>query len=87
MSNRASNQEILMMETMMAEFDWDGENLFTYAEWKSRGYQVKRGEKAIISTSLWRPFTKENDKGEKEIVFRLVKSHLFSNEQVEKIKN
>ena len=27
--------------------------LHTYAAWKSRGYQVRKGEKATIKTSLW----------------------------------
>lgn len=28
--------------------------LHTYAAWKSRGYQVRKGEKATIKTSLWK---------------------------------
>lgn len=28
--------------------------LHTYAAWKSRGYQVRKGEKATIRTSLWK---------------------------------
>lgn len=28
--------------------------LHTYSAWKSRGYQVRKGEKATIKTSLWK---------------------------------
>lgn len=28
--------------------------LHTYAAWKSRGYQVKKGEKAVCKVSLWK---------------------------------
>lgn len=28
--------------------------LHTYAAWKSRGYQVRKGEKAAVKTSLWK---------------------------------
>lgn len=82
-----TNQEILEIETALIGFDWNGENLYTYAEWKSRGYQVKRGSKAILTTSLWRPFSKEDEETGKTVTnLRMVKSSLFSDEQVEKIQ-
>lgn len=30
----------------------------TFAEWKSRGYHVKRGERAIFSVELWKYISK-----------------------------
>lgn len=81
-----TNMEILALETQMIGFEWDGENLFTYAEWKARGYQVKRGEKAILSTHLWRPFvTEDATTGQTTTKIRFVKCHLFSRGQVQKV--
>lgn len=44
------------------------EELFTYQAWKSLGYQVQKGEKAIAKITIWkyRKTTKENEKGEEE---------------------
>ena len=83
-----TNEQILLEATEAIGFEWDGDNLFTYAEWKARGKQVKRGAKALITTSLWRPFTVEEEKdGEKKVKrFKMVKCYLFSDEQVEDAK-
>ena len=35
------------------------EEVHTYAKWKSLGFQVKRGEKAIIQTMLWKKVNKK----------------------------
>ncbi len=59
------------------------EELHTYAIWKSLGYQVQKGQKAIISTKLWKSVRDKKDDKEKMI---LVNSSLFSYSQVKKIE-
>lgn len=66
--------------------------LKTYLSWKNEGYQIKKGEKAVLSTKLWklRPKKKtaeqeKQDEQEQEEQFILVPAHLFTREQVVKI--
>ena len=70
------------------------EEVHTYAKWKSLGFQVKRGEKAIIQTMLWKKVNKKakeentEEKGAEEKKsrnFYKVKSNLFGRSQVEPI--
>lgn len=96
-----TNFEIVELEAGMIGFEFDGNNLKTFAEWKKEGLSVKKGEKAIIKCGLWKPFKKklvDEETGEKiidektgkqkeETRFKLVNSALFSREQVEKKDN
>ena len=64
--------------------------IHTFAIWKSMGYVVKKGEHAKIVTRLWKMTTKkEVNEDTDEIKDRqhmyLVKSYLFTKDQVEKI--
>lgn len=66
----------------------------TYAGWKRHGYIVKRGEKALFSTKIWKPCkvkpkgaddndeVKETKNGTR---MYLVPASFFSNEQVEEL--
>ena len=54
----------------------------TYQGWKERGYQVRRGEKAISQFPIWKMVTSK--KTGDEIMF-LKKSFWFSDNQVDKI--
>lgn len=79
-------------------FKYDGNNLKTYGQWKNLGYQVQKGEKAILQVELWTPCkynvsackdgkeSKNNNKDKKEEYTKmyLKKSSLFSVEQVKK---
>ena len=84
-----SNVEILKAECSEKGFLYDGNNLFTYNEWKKRGYQVKKGEKCFIKTKLWKtvPNKKEesNNKDENDKCV-MVTACLFTINQVELIK-
>ncbi|MCU4863142.1 hypothetical protein OB981_24210 [Bacillus cereus] len=94
----ATNIEIVELEANMIGYEFDGENLKTFAEWKKEGYSVIKGQKALIKCGLWKPFKKklvDEETGEKiidektgkqkeETRFKLVDSALFSREQVEK---
>lgn len=65
--------------------------IHTYKGWKSRGYQVKKGEKAIAKFPIWTYSVKkksdedeENVKGTGHMYMKV--SAFFSDEQVEKIE-
>ena len=67
--------------------------IHTYNGWKSRGYQVKKGEKAIAKFPVWAFSAKkksaeteddENVKGTGHMYMKM--SAFFSDEQVEKIE-
>lgn len=62
--------------------------LFTYGAWKSKGYQVKKGEKCRHRVCLWKHTEKKiEQEGQERTVGRcFVKTaNLFTSEQVEKI--
>lgn len=65
--------------------------LFTFGEWKQRGYQVKKGSKAILRCKLWK-LTKDKKEADQEEeaprpqVWRLVNAYLFAPDQVKKIE-
>lgn len=42
------------------------EEIHTYAKWKSLGYHVKKGEKAIAKFSIWKYVTKKSKEKEDE---------------------
>ena len=82
-----SNKEIVFNEAMMRGFEYTGENLFTFQEWKKRGYSVIKGQKAFISTNLWKPVTKKDkETGTEKRIMITVKASLFTAEQVKKIE-
>ncbi|MCR5785690.1 MAG: ssDNA-binding domain-containing protein [Eubacterium sp.] len=63
--------------------------LHTFAEWQKLGFKVKKGERARITTKLWKMSKKgkieaNNDEEEKKEHFFLTKAFLFTKEQVEK---
>ena len=64
--------------------------IHTFAVWKSMGYVVKKGEHAKIVTKLWKMTNKkEVDEDTDEVKNKqhmyLVKSYLFTKDQVEKM--
>lgn len=64
--------------------------IHTFAIWKSMGYVVKKGEHAKIVTKLWKMTNKkEVDEDTDEVKNKqhmyLVKSYLFTKDQVEKM--
>lgn len=92
----ATNYEMISELAEMMEFDFDGDNLKTFSEWRKAGYSVKKGETAFMKLDLWKPFTKkltdennkpiidpETGKQEEESRFMLKASHLFTASQVQ----
>lgn len=63
--------------------------IHTFQAWKSMGYKVKKGEKAIAKFPIWKYTTKKSENDEEEQVngrmFMKV-SAFFTNEQVEKME-
>lgn len=67
--------------------------LFTFAEWKKKGYFVKKGQKAKLTCYIWKMKKekaqgKDKDGNEVEVDetnWYKVKAFLFDNTQVEKI--
>ena len=88
-----SNKEILLYESALRGFEYDGNNLFTFKEWRDRGYSVKKGEKAFIKCGLWKYVNKkdkdkDSDEEKKKKGGRcyMVTACLFHSGQVEKIQ-
>lgn len=67
--------------------------IHTFAEWKSCGYMVKKGEHAALTVSIWKPKTskKKDEKNveadkEENSGFFLTTAYLFTKQQVEATK-
>lgn len=64
--------------------------LLTYGAWKSKGYQVKRGERCYHRVTMWKhtekKIMKDNEEITKGYCFHKI-MNLFTREQVEKIKD
>lgn len=79
------------MTILIAEGKITAENeIHTYSHWKSMGYQVKRGEKAIAKFPIWKYTTKKKGESEEEAQANkhcfLKNSAWFSDSQVELIE-
>ena len=69
--------------------------LHTFQEWKNRGYSVRKGEKAAMTSVIWR--AKKNKKVEvmaddldipsDTVDFYMHKAFFFTDKQVEKLAN
>lgn len=81
------------------DFDYNGMNLLTFAQWKKEGMSVKKGETAFLKIDLWTmKLVEEKDEEGKVILdektkkpkmkkkFFLKSAALFTASQVEKIK-
>ena len=65
----------------------ESEEIHTFQKWKSLGYSVKRGEKAVASFTIWKHTVKtDKESGEESAAMFMKKAHFFSTSQVEKIQ-
>lgn len=63
------------------------EEIHTFAKWKSLGYSVKKGEKAITKLTIWKHTSKVNAETQEEETAMFMKTAaFFSTSQVEKIQ-
>lgn len=69
------NLEIIASEALKKNFNFTGDNLHTFAEWKSKGYHIIKGQKAFIKCRTW----------SEGINKRLTPSVLFTDRQVLRI--
>ena len=91
-----TNAEIIMGSMVLAELDPLTTVVNTFAGWKRRGYSVKKGEKAVFKTKIWKPvkYTKKEQESEIDANLsaeqadkkhlELVNAAFFTSEQVEK---
>lgn len=91
-----TNAEIIMGSMVLAELDPMTTVVNTFAGWKRRGYSVKKGEKAVFKTKIWKPVKYAKKEQESEIDANLsaedsdnkhlvlVNAAFFTAEQVEK---
>lgn len=80
-----TNRQIVEEFKMMAGIDADLE-LLSFLEWKKRGRSVKKGEKAIVTLELQKPYEKLLEDGKIEKRFFSKKTALFLISQTEEIK-
>lgn len=90
MTNNAILEEITKAAILEGTIK-ENEQLHTFLYWKSNGYHVKRGEKACVTTKLWKRKTRkqqeneeneENENSDRDYI--IVNAYLFSSSQVEK---
>ena len=63
------------------------EECHTYGKWKSMGYQVKRGSKALFKCAIWKYTRKKNvETGDDESHMFMKTASFFGRSQVDKIK-
>lgn len=63
------------------------EPIHTYTAWKSLGYQVQKGQKAVASFKIWKHTTKENEEtGKKESKMFMTNAFFFKSSQVSPIQ-
>jgi len=89
-----TNRTIIQLSLLAngINYNYTGDNLKTFAQWKSLGYSVCKGEKALLQCELWTPCKYKSDnkeEGEDKKEYKkmfLKKSSLFSIEQVKLIE-
>lgn len=62
------------------------EECHTYAKWKSMGYQVQKGSKALFKATIWKYTSRKNAEGEEEAHMFMKSASFFGRSQVKKIK-
>lgn len=64
------------------------EPVHTYENWKSKGFHVQKGEKALFQTKIWRPCkikrTDKNGNVHSDMKLLLVNASFFGMSQVKK---
>jgi antirestriction protein ArdC len=95
-----TNLEIIteFLEENEIDFDYNGMNLLSFAQWKKEGMSVKKGETAFLKIDLWtfkeetekdengKVILDENGKPKKKKAFYKKSTALFTEDQVEKAK-
>ena len=78
-----TNTQLIMCAQLNAGIE---EECHTYARWKNMGYQVRRGEKAAFSTTIWKRTQRKNaESGDEETRMFMKQAHFFARSQVDPI--
>lgn len=70
----------------------EDEELHTYKYWRQLGYQVFKGEKAVVSLNIWKALSRksedDDDEGKKPATGKMIykKAFFFSTKQVFKLE-
>lgn len=57
----------------------------TYAHWKSIGYQVRKGSKAMFKATIWKFVSKKNDDGDDDGRMFMKTASFFGASQVDPV--
>lgn len=80
---RMSNSEIISMACAMNGIT---EEVHTFQRWKSMGFSVKKGEKAVFKAAIWKAVQKKDgENGENELAMFMKNSAFFTASQVQPI--
>ena len=82
-----TGREIVMVDSDGKEFVIkETEPIHTYNAWREMGYQVKKGEKAIASFTIWKYTASKNEETDEEEAGRMFmkKASFFKTSQVER---
>ena len=92
-ANAAIGAGLYTMDEVVSILNEYGElPLHTFAEWKSRGFAVRKGEHAKLTTQIWKfkgrgkqtvEVSEDDDKNSRN--FYLTKAFFFTADQVDKI--
>ena len=86
-----TNAQIIAQEMLLNSIN-PNTKVDTYAGWKRKGKNVKKGEKAVFITQIWKPTKRKPKEGEPEELsdektnMYLVKAAFFTESQVEDLK-
>ena len=93
-----TNAQIILEGMLLAELDPMEVEVDTFAGWKRKGFTVKKGEKAVFKTKIWKPckFKPEEISTDDDVIndgeqvvnkkkLVLVNAFFFTDEQVEKV--
>lgn len=76
---RMSNSEIIEMECALNGIT---EEVHTFQRWKSMGFVVKKGEKAVFKTAIWKAVEKKQEE-ESELKIFMKNAAFFKASQVQ----
>lgn len=78
-----TNTQIILTEMQLHGIT---EEVHTYAVWKSKGYQVQRGQHALFTTKVWKKVRKTSKDGEEYDKMIMTNAAFFGESQVAEIE-
>lgn len=78
-----SNSELIGTSFQMAGLIYSKEEYDTFAGWKRRGRNIKKGQTSIVKTSMWKPKKVKDEDGNETTKMYMVTGHFFHIEQTQ----